>query len=282
MAALTRGSLPPSVYWRRRLVVLTVAAVIVWGVAHLLGGGGDPTPKANAAADLSAAVASPSAGSEASPSATPEPGTGIGAGPMVTVPSTSTSSESAIVPEISPTPEPLPTPTGACPPSDVSVSPSVADAVAGSDVTILLSLQTFNTPACTWHVGHRTMQVKITTHGGGDVWSTIQCKKALPTSTVTLYQEQPTPVTLTWSSREADASCSTHTDWADPGSYRVTGVALGGQPDEASFTLALEAPEPVVTPESAPSSTTKGSTAKGQEKAQKKTQKSPKKSARTD
>ena len=101
------------------------------------------------------------------------------------------------------------------------MTPSVTNAVAGSDVAVLPTLQTSNTPACTWEVSHRTMQVKITTAGGGDVWSTIQCKSALPDSTVTLYEEQPTPVTATWSSRLADATCSAHTAWAKPGKYQV-------------------------------------------------------------
>ena len=239
MAAMTRGPLPSSVYWRRRLVVLTVAIVLIWGIAHLLGGGGDPKPKA--VADLSGAVTNPTPSVTPSPSLTPTP---------------------TPTPTPSPTPEPLPTPTGPCAPSDVSVTPSVTNAVAGSDVAVLLTLQTYNTPACTWQVSRRTMQVKITTAGGAEVWSTIQCKSALPSSTVTLYQEQPTPVTATWSSRLADATCSAHTDWAKPGTYKVTGVALGGEPTDASFELSLPAPPPKPTPTPTPTAkpTTKPTT----------------------
>jgi Tfp pilus assembly major pilin PilA len=95
------------------------------------------------------------------------------------------------------------------------------------------------------------MQVKITTAGGSDVWSTVQCRSALPTSDLTLYRDTPTPVTLTWSSRESDDSCSTHTAWAQPGNYQVTGVALGGQPDEAPFALAA----PTLAPKPSPTAT---------------------------
>ncbi|MCA1981606.1 hypothetical protein [Nocardioides nematodiphilus] len=237
MAAMTRGPLPSSVYWRRRLVVLTVAIVLIWVIAHLLGGGDSPTQKAKTVADISGAVASPTPSVTTTPSVTPTP-----------------------TPTPSPTPAPLPTPTGPCAPSDVSVTPSVTNADAGSDVAVLLTLQTFNTPACTWQVSHKTMQVKIVTAGGTDVWSTIQCKNALPNSTVTLYQEQPTAVTATWSSRLADDTCSTHTDWAKPGTYQVAGVALGGQPDEASFELSLPAPPPKPTPTPTPTPTAKPTT----------------------
>jgi len=253
MAALTRGPLPPSVYWRRRLILLVVALLVIWGLAHLLGGGGGDAPKASPAADLSATLSSPSG----------SPSGDVTAGPL---PSTTTSVSST--PTTSPSPTVLPSPTGACPPSDVDVTPAVTQATAGSDVTVVLNLQTFSAPACTWKVSHDTMQVKITTAGGSDVWSTVQCRSALPTSDVVLYQEQPTPVTFTWSSKMADATCSGHTDWAKTGSYRITGVALGGQPEEASFELeAPSAPTPTkstsattstspsTTPSSSPSST---------------------------
>jgi len=220
-------------------VVLTIALIVIWGLVHLVGGGG--TPKAGPAADLTAGSQSPSPTPTGSPSEDPSITPLVG---PTTTPSVDTT------PSTSPSPTVLPSPTGACPPSDVSVTPSVGTAAAGSDVTIALALQTFSTPACTWQVSHKTMQVKITTAGGSDVWSTIQCHDALPSSTVILYRDQPTPVTLTWSSKLADATCSTHTDWAKIGSYRVTGVALGGQPDEASFTLGAAAapPKPSTTP----------------------------------
>ena len=47
MAALTRGSLSPRVYWTRRLMVLGTAVLLVIGIARLLGGGSDgSTPRA--------------------------------------------------------------------------------------------------------------------------------------------------------------------------------------------------------------------------------------------
>lgn len=247
MPALTRGPLPPSVYWRRRLILMTVALVVLWGALHLLGGGGS-TPKATPAADLTGAIASTSPAASAGGSTTPS--TGSSADPSAPAMS--------VTPTPTPTPSPTvrPTPTGACPPSDIGVTPSAPNASAGSKVAIVLTLRTFETPACTWHVSHKTMQVKVASTGGGEVWSTVECPSAVPTSDVVVYRDSPTPVTVTWSARRSDATCSAHTAWSKPGSYSVTGVALGGVPDQATFTLAA----PVATPPPAKPSNTPSST----------------------
>ena len=76
MAAMTRGPLTSSVYWRRRLVVLTVAIVLVWGIAHLLGGGGGSTTGSS----VSPGVVGPLPG--------PGEGVGVGVGAGVGVGST--------------------------------------------------------------------------------------------------------------------------------------------------------------------------------------------------
>jgi hypothetical protein len=127
---------------------------------------------------------------------------------------------------------------------------------------VTLTLRTFATPACTWHVGHKTMQVKITTAGGTSIWSTVQCPAALTPRDVVVYQDTPTTVTVSWSARHSDSECSSHTPWAHPGSYRVSAVALGGVPDEASFTLGQPVPVTPAAPTSAAASTSPTATAK--------------------
>lgn len=255
---MTRGPLPPSVYWRRRLILLTAALVVLWGVVHLFSGG-DSTPKADSSADLTAAKqsagSSPSVAPSVDPSATTSTSPSAGAtAPLVgTAPTLTTA----------PTPTVRPTPTGACPPSDVSVSPSVTNAAAGADVAIVLNLQTFSTPACIWQVSPKTMQVKVSKASGSDVWSTIQCPAALIPAEVTLYKDTATQVAVTWPAKESDATCSSHTAWSKQGNYSVTAVALGGVPDQESFTLG--APLPSVPPTTAaPTQTaTPGSTPTG-------------------
>ena len=211
MPALTRGPLPASVYWRRRLVVLTVALLLLWTALHVFGGGGGGTPKADSAADLTGASTSPSPTARPSGKTSPTASNSASAsGSASGSPSADAPASTSSAPVVSETPSPtvLPSPSGACPASDVSVTPSVTGATAGTSVAIVLSLRTFSTPACTWHVIHKTMQVKVTTAGGADVWSTVQCPAAMPTSDVVVYKDTATPITVTWSGRRADSDAA--------------------------------------------------------------------------
>lgn len=251
MPALTRGPLPASVYWRRRLIVLTAVLVLLWALVHLIGGGGGGTPKATGAVDLTGASSRATASASASPSAGVSPSDSASDSASASAP-VAPSASASVTETPTPTPTVLPTPTGDCAPSDLSVTPSVTGAAAGSPVAIVLTLATFTTPACTWHVSHKTMQVKVATAKGADVWSTIDCPAALPASDVVVYKDQPTAVTMAWSARRSDTTCSAHTAWSKPGGYSVTGVALGGTPDQTSFTLGA----PVTTPPAAPATPT--------------------------
>src|SRR5699024_2456366 len=99
-----------------------------------------------------------------------------------------------VTPAPSETPTAPPTPSGPCPASDVTVLPSVTAAVAGTPVPIVLTLKTAKTPACTWQVSRKTVQVKVASAAGAAVWSTVQCPKAMPTSDVVVYRDTPTTV----------------------------------------------------------------------------------------
>ena len=67
MAATTRGPLPPGVYWRRRLAVVTVALVVFLTVAKVLSNGSDPSPDAPAQQAGASTSTSPTATVEAQP-----------------------------------------------------------------------------------------------------------------------------------------------------------------------------------------------------------------------
>lgn len=237
MPAMTRGPLPSSVYWRRRLIVITVLLVIVAVALEVFGHGGGATPQATPTASLTHTPSSPAA-----PSTTPTPDPTAGA-------------TSTVTPTPSQTPTAPPTPSGPCPASDVTVMPSVTAAVAGTPVSIVLTLQTTKTPACTWQVSRKTVQVKVASAAGTAVWSTVQCPKAVPTSDVVVYRDTPTTVQVDWSARRADDDCSTHTAWSKAGDYQVTAVALGGEPAQAAFTLAQPGSVPPASPSSSPTVT---------------------------
>jgi hypothetical protein len=224
---LTRGPLPASVYWRRRLVVLSVAAVLVVSFARLLGGGSDGSSDDGGAVTPAAAEPSSSEPSE-SPSATPK----RTPRPIPTAPTTSAAPV-------------LAEPDGPCEDADVRVTPSVTGAVAGQDVAVLLDLRTAVSEACTWRVSPTSLTLRIRS-GKDAIWSTAQCPKAIPVTDVVVRRDSGTVLPVTWNARRSDEDCSRLTDWARAGFYFVAAAALGGEPTEAQFEMGK--PLPVRTP----------------------------------
>ncbi|NHA00763.1 hypothetical protein G5V59_14475 [Nocardioides sp. W3-2-3] len=144
----TRGPLEPAVYWRRRVFVLGVAFALVFGIARALGGGSDAGSDDRPAAEQ--------AGAQVEPSQTVTAGKSGATGSSTPTASGATTGASA---PVTPT---LASPQGPCPAADVVVTPSVpAPAVAGSDVTLRLSLQTRAAEACTWQISRSSVIVKI-------------------------------------------------------------------------------------------------------------------------
>lgn len=243
MTTLTRGPLPPAVYWRRRLVVLSVALVLVLGIARLLGGGSDGSDGDGKAAPA-AADASPTQTVTVSPSAT--------AGALPTGDATPDASATAQAGEEAgqqglgdnggkggkgTSTEPvLAPPVGRCDGADVAVTPEVSKAVAGRDVTVVLNVRTVTTPACTWRVSRANVALSITS-GRDAIWSTRECGKVLPGEDVVVRNNVTTAVPITWNAARMNDSCSRITEWALPGFYHATAAALGGEPSDVQFEL---------------------------------------------
>ena len=117
------------------------------------------------------------------------------------------------------------------------VTPRVADPVRGDDVTISLSLQTVESPACTWKVSADTVTVRIS-DGDTEVWTTRHCPKVVPEEDVVVRNAVSTVVEVIWrETRLSDDGCPTKTDWADEGDYTIVAAALGGEPIETDFDL---------------------------------------------
>lgn len=230
MTGLTRGPLPPAVYWRRRLFVLgLVAAVALVLVGAVRSGEGAPeeSPVATqAAADTSTGPA-PAKRRAARPSGDDRRARGR--------------------PDRTP-PEPvLAQPEGACADSDVLITPVVEEAVAGRDVTVTLRLRTRESQACTWRVGAGHVTMKITS-GADQIWSSLQCPKAVPRHAVVVRRAVTTFVDVVWNARRSDDGCPKQTAWALPGTYHVAAAALGGEPAEARFELERPSPEVIREP----------------------------------
>jgi hypothetical protein len=232
MTSLTRGPLPAGVYWRRRLVLLSVAGVLVILFARLLGGGSDGSSGDDRATQVAAErTGSPSTAPQdsSSPSAPSSsrshtPGKGHhGSGHPGHGQSTSTAPV-------------LAEPDGPCADGDVAVTPAVEHAVAGRDVFLVLKLRTLSSEACTWRVSARTVTVKITS-GRDDIWSTRECPHAVPAHDVVVRRDVTTNVGITWNARRSDEHCTKQTEWALPGFYHVAAAALAGEPSDLQFEL---------------------------------------------
>ncbi|MEO6509770.1 MAG: hypothetical protein ABIO16_02180 [Nocardioides sp.] len=227
--------LPARVYWTRRLAVLGTATLLVFATGRVLTGSSDGSDSGSNPGAVQAAA-------KLTPSVTPE-----STGPSVIVPKGTKGAKKATPDH----PTPLAQPSGPCTPQDVAVTPEVRSNVGGSDVVIALGFHTLVATACTFDVSPTSVTLNITS-GHDAIWSTRQCPAAIPTSSLVVRRDLATYVYVTWNAKRSDETCSRLTDWAYPGWYHVKVAALGGEPADEQFQLAVPQPGTVtstVTPD---------------------------------
>lgn len=238
MTSLTRGPLPPRVYWRRRIFVLLLALTLVFVFASLLGVGSDGSSDDDGVARQAAAEPKRSAKepSRSPTAARTTPGNRQGKKQRPTSgPTLGPTSEAPVLAE----------PTGPCVDGDILIAPSVGGAVAGSEVMVVLQLRTLMAEACTWRVSSSHVTLKIYS-GSDDIWSSLECPSAVPVQDVVVRRTVTSTIGVVWDARRSDDSCSAPTDWALPGFYHVAAAALGGEPSDVQFELAAPAPEVII------------------------------------
>jgi hypothetical protein len=226
-----RRRLPARVYWFRRIALLGTAVLMVFAIGRLLVGssdGADSGPR-----DLGAVQVA----------ATPTPSV-TSSGPEIKLPKGTTKPRKSRPPH--PTPTPLAQPSGPCLPEDVVVTPEVRNPVGGDEIVIALTVRTLVSPACTFEVTPRSVTMNITS-GNDPIWSTRECPRAMPTTSVVARKDLATYVFVTWSGKRSDDTCSSRTEWARPGWYHVRVAALGGEPADEQFELARPQPITVTT-----------------------------------
>ncbi|MFC4783150.1 hypothetical protein ACT8ZV_01650 [Nocardioides sp. MAHUQ-72] len=230
--SFTRGPLPARVYWRRRLLVLGTALLLVFAFARLLGAGSDASSDADEAAQVAADRTTAATDPTGTATSTASDGS---TGGSTGKPGKHHSSKAPVLAE----------PDGPCADSDIAVTPDVEDAVAGRDVTIVLELRTIESEACTWQASRNSLTLKIWS-GKDDIWTSRQCPRAIPTNDLVVRRDTSARVAVTWNGKRSDDECSRLTEWALPGFYHVEAAALAGEPDEVQFEL--ETPTaPVIT-----------------------------------
>lgn len=223
---MSKGRLPKRVYWFRRGLVLVVALLLVFGIGKLFGGNGSDAP---ASSKASAAAAGTKQGTA----------TVMGPVPVRAAPPTGGEAKPGAVPTA-----PLAEPNGPCLAQEISVVPFVQNAVAGGTIPIQLQLTGVN-PACTFEVSPATVAVKISS-GKDRIWSSQDCKAAVPTQEVVVRSGTPTLVTVNWNGQRSDDTCSPSADWALPGFYHVYAAVVGSAQTDLQFEVILPS-RPVVT-----------------------------------
>jgi hypothetical protein len=222
--------LPARVYWVRRVLVIGVALALVFGVARLLGGTGDP------AADSARVV-----GADSSPSSSRSSASTADADPEAARERGRDRDGKPANPKKTKTP--LAQPTGPCVSSDVVVKPKLREAArAGGVVHFRLKLTTLESPACTWTVSPESLVVKVTS-GEDRIWSSQDCPDAVPQVDVVVRKDVPAKVDMGWRGQRSDSTCSRQPAWALPGFYHVEAAAFGAEPTDVQFEL-----EPPVAP----------------------------------
>lgn len=225
MTSLTRGPLPARVYWRRRLLVLGLAVALALVVSNLFGDDGKQG-SGNVATQMAGEPTGSAKGGDASAPAKPKKRKKTPATPQEPV---------------------LAQPDGPCEDSDIVITPSVEEAVAGQHVPVTLELRTAKAEACTWRVSADHVTMKITS-GPDEIWSSRQCPKAVPVQDVVVRRAVTTFVDVVWNARRSDDGCPLPTPWVLPGTYHAHVAALGGEPAEARFELERPSPEVIKPP----------------------------------
>ncbi len=223
MSAVTRprGPLPARVYWTRRVIVLVVPFLLVFGLGKLLGGGSD----GSSGEDGTAAQAPGDRTSQTTAAQTPRAKAKAKARKPKRV---------------------LAQPDGPCEAKDILVEAVISRTPNDGDVQIPLAL-TGKAAACTWTASEDTIVVKIVS-GDDKIWTSQQCS-FLTEKDVVVRSAVATTVTMTWHGRRSDEECSAAAKWARTGSYHVIAAALGGEPTDTQFELTRPAAERItITP----------------------------------
>jgi hypothetical protein len=139
-------------------------------------------------------------------------------------------------------------PEGPCDPSDVLVTPSIVDAHVAEPVRIVLEVTSLQSPACSFRVAPDTVVLRLLTPKRSEpLWTSQDCRRAVPEQTVVARQTKPGEVEVLWNGRASDDECSNLTDWVFPGTYTAEAIAVGSTRATSSEFVLGPAVRPTVT-----------------------------------
>lgn len=220
-----RGRKPAAVYWRRRIVVLAVAAGLVLAVTRWVGGddaaAGGSRPTANSAVETSSESPSPSPTPKRKPQAKNQ-------------------QAKKDKQQVTTT---LREPQGVCEPGEVVVVPDVVDSVASRPVPLRLGFSTTADRACTLELSGKDLALEVTS-GDDLIWQLSSCPGAFDRQELVLRPGWVGYTQVAWNGRRGDDTCADTNEYAKPGYYWAEAAVLGGEPARGQFKLEEPPPPP--------------------------------------
>lgn len=221
-----RGRKPAAVYWRRRIVVLAVAAGLVLAVTRWVGGddaaAGGSGPTVNSAVEASSESPSPSPTPKRKPHARNRQATKDKQQQVTTT---------------------LREPQGVCEPGEVVVVPDVVDSVASRPVPLRLGFSTTADRACTLELRGKDLALEVTS-GDDLIWQLSSCPGVFDRQELVLRPGWVGYTQVTWNGRRGDDTCADTNEYAKPGYYWAEAAVLGGEPARGQFKLEEPPPPP--------------------------------------
>jgi hypothetical protein len=231
-----QGPLPTQIYWRRRLLAVGIAVVviaIIAGIAVLVASNSTSTTKTDAKPTANAAPPTPLPGEN----------------PEV---------KSPVLPPAPQAPPPTPTPTAAvtpppvlkegddCPDSTLAVKgiTSQPDYVVGDQPKFTMVVTNIGLVACKRDVGAAVLAAYVYSLDNTRLWSNLDCAPSNETLVKTFNPGEQVTTEVTWTGMGSAPNCPLPRQPIGPGTYNLV-VQLGNlRSSSLPFALAEAAPAP--------------------------------------
>jgi hypothetical protein len=218
------GSLPPSVYWRRRLTLLAVVLVlIIISVVVLRPGGGGGGSRA--AAEINTSSPTPTATRQSDAVARDSSATQAPTSSAPTSHAPRSSSSSSAAPK-------------QCQVDALKVAAVVGQATynVGDNPVLMMQVTNPGTAPCVQDLADSQVELRVY-NGESRVWGSHDCQIQPGTSPVTLMAGQSVRVSITWSGLSSQPQCAGTRQRVGAGSYTLYALLAGHEGTAASFSI---------------------------------------------
>ncbi|MCU1659584.1 MAG: hypothetical protein JWO57_4240 [Pseudonocardiales bacterium] len=222
------GSLPPSVYWRRRLTLLGALVVLVVLTAWVLRPNSNKN-NAAAGAGHSSSSSSNAALSTSSAPTTSHPATTHSASSSTTTPSASTTQKGSATHAAAP---------GPCKTSQLKVAAVAGKASyhVGDQPVVMLQVTNAGAAPCVQDLADRQVELRVY-NGESRVWGSHDCEVQSGTAARTLAVGQPVRVSIVWSGLSSQANCAGTRQRVGAGTYTLYALLSGRAGAAAQFSI---------------------------------------------